>query len=93
MIKHTVELRSTLLRIQRDLQEINNADFDTKIGNINNRISFLKNFSEKIKEEMGCEAFRRIKKELMPSIKLINDSFDNVINRITSESKLLLVED
>jgi uncharacterized protein YeeX (DUF496 family) len=92
MKKHTIELRSTLLRIHKDLQEINNADFDTKIGNINNRISFLKNFSEIIKEETGSEAFIHIKKELMPVTKLINDSFDNVINRITIESNSLMSE-
>jgi hypothetical protein len=92
MNKHTVELRSTLLRIHKDLQDINNADFDTKISNINSRLSFVKNFSENAKKEMGSEAFGQIKKDLMPVIKLINDFFDNVINRITIESNGLLGE-
>jgi len=92
MKQHTGEFRTTLLRIHKDLQEINSADFDAKIRNINSRISFLKNFSEKIKKEMGGEAIRQIEKDLIPVTKLINDSFDNIINRITIESNGLLAE-
>jgi hypothetical protein len=92
MNKRTVELRSTLLRIHKDLQDINNADFDTKISNINSRLNFVKNFSENAEKEMGSEAFGQIKKDLMPVIKLIKDSFDNDINRITIESNSLLAE-
>ena len=92
MKKHTGELRSTLLRIHKDLQESNKADFDTKIRNINSRLGFVRDFSEKIIKEMGSEAFSQIKKDLMPVTKLINDSFDNAINRITIESDSLLAK-
>ena len=92
MANHSKELNDTLIKIHKDLLDLEDSNFQIKLENINNRIHFLKNFKEKAKNEVSNEVFREIEEDLNPMIKLISDSFDNIVDDITAESNKLLVE-
>ena len=92
MEKYINELKVTLIKIHKDLFDLNESNFETTFKNINNRMLFLKNFKEKAGKEMGDEALKEIEFNLKPETKLIFDFFDSIIEKRTSESNNLLAE-
>jgi hypothetical protein len=86
------ELKTSLNNIQNEILSLDDDNFHIRALNINNRVKFFKNYKEKVRKETDEGTFRLIETELLQITKLINISFDNIIKRITNESKEILVE-